>query len=77
MEKDIIKSILVQIFLCATCTRMTLILTHSNLIILLHSFIDIKIISKKIYPPYINVGYVSNNLQLSHYIVPESSEDVI
>ena len=29
-EKDMSKSILVQILFCPTCTRMTLILTHSN-----------------------------------------------
>jgi hypothetical protein len=39
--------------------------------------LDVKISSRQIFSPSINVGYASNNLQFTYYILPESLGDVI
>ena len=41
------------------------------------SFLDMQVFSRQICLPSINVGYASHNLQLSHYILPESLGDGI
>jgi hypothetical protein len=40
-------------------------------------FLDMEILCRQICSLFINVGYASNNLQLSHYILPKSLGDVV